>query len=125
MKTFADRVSKLHTTLSDRWLQLNRHHFHTLLKEKYDNNNEVTSWNKTIDDANKDDNKCNYLTTLTKSMNQYKQTIYPSTYKERFKNLVWSLPKGVGFTNFIKINCYNKSLCVKTCLLYTSDAADE
>ena len=114
LKIFADRVSKLHTILSDRCLQLNRHHVHTLLKEKYDNNNEVTLWNNVIDEANKDDNKCNYLTKLTKSINQYKQTIYPSTYKERFENLVWSLPEGVIFNSFIRIKCYDKSLCVKT-----------
>ena len=47
-------------------------------------------------------------------MNQYKQTIYSSTYKERFENLVWSFPEGIFFNSFIKINCFKKSLCVKT-----------
>ena len=48
LKTFADRVSKLHTILSDSSLQLNRHHHYTLFKEKYDNNNEVTLWNNCL-----------------------------------------------------------------------------
>ena len=114
MKTFADRVSKLHTILSDRCLQLNQHHRYTLFKEKYDDSNKVTLWNNVIDEANKDDDKCNYLTTLTKSLNRYKKTIYPSTYKERFENLVWSSLEGAVFNGFIRIRCYSKSFCVKT-----------
>ena len=97
---------------SERWLQLNYHHSLALFKEEYDKNNYVTLWNNTIGEANNDDNNCNYLKTLTKSMNQYKQTIYPSTYKERFENLVLSLPEGVNFNRFIKISCLAKSLCV-------------
>ena len=112
LNIFAERVSKLQVSLSEKNLQWDRHHYSTLFKEKYDKNNYVTLWNNTIGEANNDDNKCNYLKTLTKSMNQYKQTIYPSTYKERFENLVLSLPEGVNFNRFIKISCLAKSLCV-------------
>ena len=114
LNIFAERVSKLQVSLSEKNLQWDRHHYSTLFKEKYDKNNYVTLWNNTIGEANNDDNKCNYLKTLTKSMNQYKQTIYPSTYKERFENLVWSSLEGAVFNGFIRIRCYSKSFCVKT-----------
>ena len=115
LQTFADRVSKLHSTLSERYLQLNHHHCSTLFQEDYDNDKDVASWNKTIDEANKDDNtSCEYLTTLTKSMNEYKKTTYPSTYKSRLENLVLSLPSGSVFQCFLRIRCYFGSVCVKS-----------
>ena len=118
LQTFSEQVSKLHVTLSEGILRRNHHHSLTLFQEEYDKNNEVTLWNKTIEEANKDDNTCHYLKTLTESMNRYKLTIYPSTYKERFENFVYSLPEGVYFNGFFKITCLPKSLRVK--LLNTS-----
>ena len=92
LQTFSEQVSKLHVTLSKRRFRTNYHHSLTLFQEEYDKDNDVTLWNKTIEEANKDDNTCHYLKTLTESMNRYKLTIYPSTYKERFENFVHSLP---------------------------------
>ena len=115
LETFADRVSKLHATLSERYLQLNHHHCSTLFQDDYNNDKDVISWNSTIDEANKYDNtSCEYLTTLKKSMNEYKKTTYPSTYKSRLENLVLSLPSGSVFQCFLRLSCYHGSLCVKS-----------
>ena len=95
-------------------MRLNLHNHLTILQEKYDKDKYVKIWNNTIEEVNKDDNTCHYLKTLTQSINQYKRTIYPSTYKERFGNLVLSLPVGVEFNCFIRIRCYVGSLCVKS-----------
>ena len=114
LETFAERVSKLHSTLSDRDFQLNKHHYFTLFQENYDKDNEVTKWNETIKEANEDHNKCKYLETLKDSLNQYKETIYSSTYEERFVNLCYFLPEGVAFNRFIRMLCgHAQSFCVK------------
>ena len=120
LETFAERVSKLHSSLSDVNFQRNYHNHSTIFQEDYDKNNEVIKWNKTIKEANEDDNKCKYLETLKGSLNQYKKTIYSSTYKERFENLCRLLPEGVLFNNFIRIRCFSgRPLCVK--IIGTSD----
>ena len=120
LETFAERVSKLHSTLSDINFQRNRHNHSTIFQEDYDKNNEVTKWNETIKEANEDDNKCKYLETLKGSLNQYKETIYSSTYVERFGNLSCLLPAGVLFNRFIRIECFSgRPLCVK--IFGTSD----
>ena len=113
LETFAERVSKLHSTLSDVNFQLNYHNYFTILQEDYDKNNEVIKWNETIKEANEDDNKCKYLKTLKGSLNRYKKTIYSSTYVERLENLCCLLPEGVLFDRFIRIECFSGPPCVK------------
>ena len=115
LETFADRVSKLHATLSERYLRLNHHHCSTLFQDDYNNDKDVISWNNIIDEVNKCDNtSCEYLTMLTKSMNEYKKTTYPNAYKSRLENLVLSLPSGSVFQCFLRIRCYHGSLCLKS-----------
>ena len=83
LETFAERVSKLHSSLSDVNFQSNFHNYSTIFQEDYDKNNEVIKWNETIKEANEDHNKCKYLKTLKGSLNQYKKTIYSSrTWKD-------------------------------------------
>ena len=113
LETFAKRVSKLHSTLSYRDFQSNFHHYSTILQEDYDKKECVILLNETIKEANEDHNKCKYLKTLKDSLNQYKKTIYSSTYKERFENLSCLLPTGVVFNCFIRIEFFSGPLCVK------------
>ena len=114
LETFAERVSKLHSTLSDRAFQSNFHHYSTILQEDYDKKECVILLNGTIKEANEDHNKCKYLETLKGSLNQYKKTIYSSTYVERFGTLSCLLPAGVLFNRFIRIECFSgRPLCVK------------
>ena len=117
LKTFAKRISKLHYTLSEKWLRTNYHHSSTLLQEKYDKDKDVTQWNELIKEVVEDDNKCQYLETLKASMNRCKETIYSSTYEERFKNFCYFTPLGIFCYPFIRIGFgspYNKFICVKS-----------
>ena len=117
LKTFAERTSNMHFTLSDRLLQTNRNYNSTLLQKEYDKNKEVTKWNEMIKEVVEDDNKCNYLETLKTSINQYKETVYSSTYEERLENFCLMSPQGFfrDGIDFIRIGCPRNIdyICVK------------
>ena len=115
LKTFAERISKLHYTLSEKWLQRNDHYYSTLLQEDYDENEDVTQWNEMIKEVAEDDNECEYLQTLKTSMNRYKETIYSSTFEERLNNYRYFTPLGVYCYPFIRIGCplTIESICVE------------
>ena len=105
LKTFAERISQLHLTLSDDFLQTNSHYDWTLFQEDYDTNEEVKEWHKMVEEVDEDENECEYLETLKESINQYKETIYSTTYKERIENFCRLTPPGVSRGNFAKIKC--------------------
>ena len=116
LQMFAKRISKLHFTLSDRLLRTKNHFHSTVFQDDYDKNEDVTKWNDMVKEVNEDDNKCNYLETLKSSMNQYKETIYSSTYKKRVQNFCFSTSQGTaGHCGFIKIGYLRNThyICVK------------
>ena len=76
LKKFSERTSRLHHTLSDKWLQRNLHYRYTLFNEHYDQDEEVQKWNEMVNEVNEDENECNYLKTLKSSINRHKETIY-------------------------------------------------
>ena len=85
LQTFAERMSKLHSALSNQSLERNNHYATTLFQHDYDKNEEVTKWNEMVKEVNEDDNECNYLETLKYSINQYKETTYSPTFKKRLR----------------------------------------
>ena len=105
LKTFAERTSQLHLTLSDKYLQTNVHHGLAILQDDYEKYKEVHQWNKLTEEVNKDLNYCCYLQTLKESINRYKKTIYSTTYKERIINFCFLTPPGVRREDFLKISC--------------------
>lgn len=116
LQTFAERTSKLQSILSNQILC--RNDSFTLFKNEYDKSEEVAKWNEIVDEANGNDNeknRCDYLKTLTASINLYTQIIYSHAYEKRLWNLCHTLPEGVTTDNFIKIGCYKKtkSICIK------------
>ena len=116
LQTFAERISKLHCILSDKRLQTNYQYTSTLLQENYDQDEVVRNWNGMIRKVNEDENGCEYLETLTASINEYKKTIYSSTYEERLSNFCCLTPEGIYCAPFIKIGCHEhtESICVTT-----------
>ena len=115
LQTFADRSSKLHLTLSDKQLLTNDHYACSLLPEKYDQYNEVKRWQDLIQEMEEDNSRCRYLRRLRESINRYSETIYSSTFEERFDNLCQMLSPGAFQGPFLKIVCSNitKHFCVK------------
>ena len=120
LKTFAERITKLNYILSEKCLQTNDHYDWTLLQGKYDEDKDVTQWNEMIKEVAEDDNECEYLETLKASINQYKETIYSSTFEERLENFCYFTPLGLLHNSFIRIGCPSniKSICVKTFTTY-------
>ena len=112
LNKFADRISRLHNSLSEEWLQRNRHYSSTLFQANYVEDKNVKEWNEMVHEINEDENECSYLKS---SVNRFKQTIYSTTYEERLKNFFYSAPLGEFRTNFIRIRCsgLTKSICVK------------
>ena len=116
LNKFTDRISRLHNSLSEVWLQRNYHHVWTLFQKNYDEDEEVKEWNKMVDEINEEENECSYLKTLKSSVNRYKQTIYSTTYEERLKNFCYTAPLGEFRNYFITIGCSRMrtgSICVK------------
>ena len=115
LQTYAQRSSKLHFTLSEKWLRSNRHYGFTLFQKNYDRQKNVIQWNEMIKAVNEDDSECNYLKTLKASINQYKQTIYSATYKKRFENFCYFSHEGVFYGVFGRFGCtlLTKSICFK------------
>ena len=103
LKTFAERTSQLHLTLSHEHLQTYNHYDSTLFQENYERDEEVKNWNKVVQQVNEDENECVYFETLKESINQYNKTIYCPTYEERFQNFCCLTPPGVFNVNFLKI----------------------
>ena len=125
LQTYAETSSKIHFTLSEKWMRRNRHYNTTLFQEEYDKDKDVIQWNKIIKAANEDDSDCNYLKTLKASINQYKQTIYSATYKERLENFYYLSPEGAFRGYFIRFECsITKSICVKNFNKYTDFAKE-
>ena len=127
LKTFAERISKLHYTLSEKCLRRNDHYYSTLLQEDYDEDEDVTQWNEMIKEVVENDNECEYLQTLKASMNQYKETIYSSTYEERLNNFCYFTPLGVYCYPLIRIGCSDhiESICVKIFEYYDDFEKDQ
>ena len=115
LQTFAERISKLHYTLSEKYLRRNDHHRFTLLQKNYDQGDVVRKWNKIVKEVVEDDNECQYLKTLKDSINQYKETIYSSTYEERLQNFCCFTP-GIDHYPLYRIRCreFTDSICVRT-----------
>ena len=126
LQTYAERSSKIHLTLSKKLLRRNFHYGSTLFQENYDKDKDVTQWNNMIKAVNEDDNECNNLKTLKDSINQYKQTIYSATYKERLENFCFLTPEGVFRGYFIRFGCASitKYICVKFFDKYTDFAKE-
>ena len=114
LETFAGRCTKIHFTLSEEYLRRNYHHGYTLFQEDYDKDEDVKEWNKIVEEVNEDDNECDYLAKLKDSVNQYQETIYSPTYKERLKNFCYFTPVMTKRGEFIRIGCnYDfKRICV-------------
>ena len=105
LTTFAERISKLHVTLSDKSLTRNEHYRYTLFQEKYETNEEVCDWNKVVEEVNEDENECEYLETLKESINRYKEIIYSTTFKERIVNFCCLTPPGFFTSELVKLTC--------------------
>ena len=115
LKKFSERTSRLHHTLSDKWLRSNLHYRYTLFNEHYDQDEEVQKWNEMVNEINEDENECNYLKTLKSSINRHKETIYSTSYEKRLLNFHYSSPLGRFQGAFIRIGCsfsLTKSICV-------------
>ena len=120
LKTFAKRISKLNYILSEKCLRTNYHYSFTLLQEVYDEDKDVIQWNELIKEVDEDDNKCQYLERFKDSINQYKETIYSSTFEGRLENFCFFTPLGLLHNSFTRIGCPSniKSICVKTFTTY-------
>ena len=116
LKTFAERTSKLHYTLSEKCSRRNNHYSSTLLQEDYDEDKDVTQWNEMIKEVVEDDNECKYLETLKASINQYKETIYSSTFEGRLENFCYFTHLGVFRYPLVRIGCpdHIESICVES-----------
>ena len=126
LQTYAERSSKIHFTLSEKFLRRNLHYNSTLFQEKYDKDKKVIQWNEMIKSVNEDDSDCKYLKTLKASINQYTQTINSATYKERLENFCHLTPEGVFYGYFIRFGCrlLTKSICVKMFKKYNDFAKE-
>ena len=111
LKKFAERISKLHLTLSDKYIQANDHR--TLFHEDYEEKVEIYDWNKIVGEVNEDENVCGYLETLKESINQYKKIIYCPTYEDRILNFCFLTPPGVFRGGFVKIPCLLTTECIQ------------
>ena len=117
LEKFAERSSRLHSTLSHVDLQMNdHHHSKSLFQKEYTRNAEVTKWNKLITEANQNGHDAAtpiYLKKLTESLNNYHKTIHCPTYKERLDIFARKIPSGYFFGKFVKIRCVFNSIHVK------------
>ena len=116
LQKFADTLSKLHYTLSNKWLRMKIDHGNTLLQENYNNDEDVKKWNHLVKELNKvEDNTCEFLETLKDSINQYSETVYSPEYKERLEMLHSMTPLGTGFP-FLRVASseHFDSICVKS-----------
>ena len=114
LKKFSEYISRLHHTLSEKWLRGNLDEY-TLLNKNYNQDEDVENWNEMVNEINEDENECNYLKTLKSSINRYKETVYSTSYEERLLNFSYSSPLGDFRGDFIRVGCSGetKSICVK------------
>ena len=59
-----------------------------------------------VQQVNDDEFECEYLEILKESINQYKETIYSTTYEERIDNFCRWTPLGVFTDKLVKLTCF-------------------
>ena len=74
LQKFADTISDLHLTLSNKWIRRNGDHISTLFQSHYDEDRDVEPWNNFVKTVNENEIiNCDYLEKLKDSINQYSE----------------------------------------------------
>ncbi|XP_066916350.1 putative leucine-rich repeat-containing protein DDB_G0290503 [Clytia hemisphaerica] len=111
LKTFADRASKLHKTLSN-----------PAVNDKFDSCMHVTGervmeesekkWYDLVDAVNEeddDDDDCFYLETLNDAIKEYSESfVFPKDWEAKYDKLIFDLNEGDILKGVIKLPCYQQ-----------------
>ena len=111
LKTFADRASRLHKTLSHPTVSNTMFNFRHLSGIQTDEEGEK-KWHELVEEVkDKDDDPedCNYLKILNKAINDHSEfNVFPNHWKTNYIKLLGNLQDGDIITTFMKLTCYQQ-----------------